>query len=187
MKKICYLALMLMFAACRSTQPTPPTQEEVVELIAAIPDHEFVSNTKEAYTSEYYTQLSRAWAVPSDAIGEIGTDEWLYYFISGNGGCEDFRIENINILTHHRRSTVRFVVFECGSSNSHTMELKYDKKAWRIADYDNTLRQLKEYLHEQRKYFKSAEWQAYLNAAKTDPLTANMANEREEEVHKWLK
>lgn len=181
------LALLGTLVGCDWTHKAPPpTQEEIIHLIAAIPDHQFFEKTKDCYTDEYYRALKKAWAVPSDGLGEIGSDEWLYYFITGNDDCNDFRIDNISTVSHGRHATVQFVSTSCQTPSTHTMELIYHKKAWVIADYDTTLAALKNYVVEQTKYFRQPQWQQKLDEALADPNWAEMARERQHEVEHFL-
>lgn len=52
-----------------------------------IPDHTKVSEEAKPYmTKELYEALSAAWDVPRWCDGEIGDEEFLWYFVTGNGG-----------------------------------------------------------------------------------------------------
>lgn len=188
MKKTLFVfsLFVLLLSACASKH-NPPTRQEVMHLISAIPDHEFFRHTDTAFTTEYYAALKEAWAIPSDAIGEIGSDEWLYYFISGNGDCDDFRIENINIISHPHEALVTFESFSCDTPETHTMNLVRHGRRWVIADYDSTFAMLKDYVSTQRKYFRSDEWRTYLDQALADSAFADLARTRQQEVEDYFK
>lgn len=187
MKKIFIVALAsLFFLSCHMVHPLQPTQEEAMHLISAIPDHQIFPGTKEMFTRQYYSALSNAWAVPSNSVDGIGDDEWLYYFITGNGDCDDFRIENISILSHKRQATLHFSAFCCGEPQDHSIKLHYEHGSWRIADYDNTLSQLVDYKTAMIKYFKSDEWQEYLNEFLSDPEWKTEGLKKKTEVDEYL-
>lgn len=177
--------LLLFFVGC-SQSHTPPTQQEVLHLISAIPDHQLFPHTDNSFSRDYYSLLKEAWAIPSDGIGSIGSDEWLYYFISGNGDCDDFRIENINIVSQSHKAVVTFESFSCDTPSTHTMLLERQNHLWVIADYDSTFAMLKDYVNTQRKYFRSDEWQTYLDQALADPAFADLARTRQQEVEDYF-
>lgn len=171
------IAALFFLQGCNQHQV--PNQEEVLHLISVIPDHKIFPHTQEFFTPEYYSALSEAWALPSDAIGEIGSDEWLYYFISGNGDCDDFRIENIS-LTSGNPILVTFTTYHCGMADTHTLHLQRLHRHWVVADFDSTLTQLKQYIAHQRSYFQSPAWRQYLQQC--DPPAAR-ARQREIELY----
>lgn len=183
------LIILTVLSSCSHFGNTPlqPSKEEALHFISVIPDHQIFPGTRGEFTKEYYNQLTQAWAIPSDGIGEIGSDEWLYYFITGNGDCPDFRIENITIMSHRRNATIQFVAYSCQQSQQHTINLKYEHGSWRIADYDDTLEELKKYRQQQLKYFKSSEWQEYINKSLATPGFSEIAKQRQQEVTDWLK
>lgn len=57
------------------------------KLFYCIPDHVQVSPSAKPYmTDELYYTLKEAWDVPHWCYGYIGDEEFLYYFVTGNGG-----------------------------------------------------------------------------------------------------
>jgi len=169
----------LLLVSCKTTLPT---YDQVQDLIAAIPDHQIKEGTEHCFTEEYYSLLEHAWAIPSDAIGEIGSDEWLYYFISGNGDSDDSRSPRIlDISATNTGAKVDFEYLEM----EHNMYLIFENDKWVIADYDNTLGQLKEYIAKQREYFKSANWQEYLDNTRKE-YSAEAADMAEKEVKAYF-
>lgn len=181
-------ALLLALCSCShfGGNPPHPSKEDALHFISVIPDHRIFPGSREMFTEDYYRSLSRAWDVPSDAIGEIGSDEWLYYFITGNGDCDDFRIEDINITSKGRHATIRFVAYQCQRADTHQIDLQYNKGKWLIADYDATLSELEHYTKTQTQYFQSKEWQAYLDRMLADPEWSKVATAKAEEVKAFL-
>lgn len=167
---------------------TPLTENEVRHIVSLIPDHEIFPDTKTVCTEAYYNLLHHAWDIPSNGIGEIGSDEWLYYFITGNGGCDDTHVENIRIETEGTHAHVRFQVVDCGQPNEHSMELVNEDGTWLIADFDNTKAELTKYIDTQRRYFSSDEWKQYVDAL----IVANdefspLAQQRQLEVEDYFR
>lgn len=167
----------------------PPTQERVAQLIEFLPDHEIISESDSAFAPEYYDLLQQAWAVPSDGIGEIGSDEWLYTLVSGNGGRDPNRTVNIeDINAQGDGAEAIFMLTNYGESREHKLSLIRLDGQWVIADFDGTKIKLKEYIQRQRQYFQSPEWQNYLAPILApDDEFSQQARERIKEVNRWLK
>lgn len=192
MKKTPLLTVLVLslLASCGRIMPrevAPPTEVEVRHIVSLIPDHEIFPDTKTVCTETYYNLLHHAWAIPSDGIGEIGSDEWLYYFITGNGGCDDKRVENIRVEANGAYAYVCFQVVDCGQAKEHSMVLVNEDDTWLIADVDNTKAQLVKYIDAQRRYLSSDEWRRYVD----DIIAANddfssLARERRQEVEAYF-
>ena len=68
-----------------------PSEIRVLELCSFIPDHGLNPQAKEYMTYDFYSALSNAFAYErrySDS--EIGPGEFLYYFVTGNGGSKPY-------------------------------------------------------------------------------------------------
>ena len=76
--------------------------DQAMKLIDFVPDHAFDPSIKPAFTESYFNLLEEAWTVPVYDFGIIGDDEWLYYFMTGNGGCEctshPKTVDNVKVL-----------------------------------------------------------------------------------------
>ena len=143
----------------------PLVQEtEIERLIACIPDHTLDQSPAEAFTKTYYSLLTEAWDVPSDNPGGIGSEEWLHYFLTGNGGdsCAP------RLFDFHQNGPYAQVGFVCDSvsselvPNEHTVDSQFDGTRWVIADFDGTTEKLYSYIQTMRNYFRSDEWTADL-------------------------
>ena len=167
----------------------PPSRERVTQLIEALPDHEIMAGSQSAFAPDYYNLLQQAWAVPSDGIGEIGSDEWLYYFISGNAGRDPNRSVNIeDIKAQGDGAEVIFLVTNYDERREHKLCLMRLDSQWVIADFDDTKSKLEEYIQRQRQFFQSPEWQDYLGPILApDDEFSQQARERIQEVEGWLK
>lgn len=166
----------------------PPTQQRVAQLIEFLPDHEIIPGSESAFAPEYFELLQQAWAVPSDGIGEIGSDEWLYYLVSGNGGRDPNRTISIeNIIAQGDGAEATFTITNFGVSIRHTLCLMKLNGTWVISDFDGTKIRLKEYIDRQSQYFQSDQWQDYLAPILApDDEYSQQARHRIQEVHRWL-
>ena len=151
MKKLTLVVTLGLLAFCACRQPSVTfTDDDIAEaakqLIDYVPDHDFNPACSTAFTLEYFALLSEAWAKPSDAEeGMIGSEEWLYYFISGNGDC-DFP-ENEKTVTAVERPTDTTAVVDINYFNrDHRMQLVLRGGQWLIADFDSTKTALQTYI-----------------------------------------
>lgn len=169
-------------SATVSVEIPVPTNEEILRLIKYIPDHGIRENSEKFFTPEYYSLLVEAWDIPSDYPEGIGSEEWLYYFISGNGESYD----HIDHITTTVKEGSVFVSFQCvwgwekDNGMKHQMTLIHNGHHWVIADYDNTKKKLLQYIREQRSYFRSANWKKYLQDSD------NMSIREKEEVQSMV-
>ena len=125
--------------------------ERAKMLIEFVPDHVFDQSIKPAFTGDYYKLLEEAWAVPVYDNGVIGENEWLYYFMTGNGDCE---------CSSHPKTILDLKVLDDDSAwvkmnyihQDHDMVLHFEDGDWVIADFDGTKDQLADYIREQRDF-----------------------------------
>lgn len=76
-----YTLLAVVFAACQKSQTL---EERAAELCAYIPDHELLEKSRDYMTPDFYAVLDTMFyrLPPHEAMDH----EWLYYFVTGNGG-----------------------------------------------------------------------------------------------------
>lgn len=159
---------------------------EIMKLIGCIPDHTLDQSPAWAFTTTYFSLLTEAWAIPSDAPGAIGSEDWLYYFLTGNGDgtCEPRIVES-----HQDNQYVR-AHFVCDGepaepvSNAHAIVFQYNGTRWVIADFDNTEKDLLSYIHKMRTYFRSDKWSIDLKAMEN--LTEKERASAQKEVAKYF-
>lgn len=170
------------------TNTPMPTPEEFLELLKAIPDHGINPGSEKYFTPQYYALLQQAWAVPSDAIGQIGSDDWLYYFVSGNGDWDGQFDYSISRCTDSGGLVlVEFYLNQSGQRLKHTLTLQRQGRQWLIADYDNTCQKMKDYIQKQRQYFQSEAWRTYLSSIlSAGDSFSQQALQRQKEVEDWL-
>ena len=140
--------------------------EQLQQRLLDLPDHCIAENSERSFTPEYYAILSHAFAVPSDGLGEIGSDECLCYFISGQDFMTDlFIVRSVDIkgdsaivqwnngCTEWLNQTNNKINEQCS-----TMRLVRQGSTWLVDDFDNTKQLVSDYIAQQRKFFRSADW-----------------------------
>ena len=82
MRRILFCAaLAVVLAACQKSQTL---EERAAELCAYIPDHELLEKSRDYMTEDFYAVLDTMfYRLPQH---EALDHEWLYYFVTGNGG-----------------------------------------------------------------------------------------------------
>lgn len=190
-----FLLPLLLLSACTihigPTTHEQPSAERIMQLIANIPEHGIDNANRDEFTPEYYQLLSHAWAIPSDAVGDIGSDEWLYYFVSGNGEpaaktlLGDIRYQNDTVVADFNMlfpldETTCDTVF-------HYLTLTHNGEKWVISDFDDTKFHLQQYIQSQRQLLQSSDWQDYLNyVAETYPNGAEDVAARRQQVEAYF-
>lgn len=164
------MAAGCLLAACTDKAPQL-SEEQLQELVASIPDHQFDPENAPAFTDEYFAALCTAWELPDGGLGEIGNDEFLYYFVCGNDPCESHQSKLHQMTTVGDTLLVSFDILHQyeHEPDSHTLKLVTAQGQWQIADYDNTLAEMKAYIAEQRTYLRSDEYRAAAQAILDDP------------------
>ena len=195
MKKVLpLLLLVLVICQCspvnREKRPATPreqnpekfTTEYIIKsaekLIDYVPDHEFKPSIKPYFTDRYYSLLEESWALPVDDIMGIGENEWLYYFMTGNGGDEEFMDHTKNIL--------EAVVMDDSNSwvqmeylgQVHDIVMHFENGDWVIDNFDGTLDKMERYIKTQRENLRNIDWQKYYEVTIED----NKAYIPEEEI-----
>ena len=84
-----------VFCSCADNEKELQTRAE--ELCKYIPDHELLPEAKEHMTSELYDALEESFAL---ALEEPMDYDWVYYFVSGNGGS----IPQFTVLSVEKKS-----------------------------------------------------------------------------------
>jgi len=79
---IFFLTAALLLPACSSTEEQ--LKQRANELCAYIPDHELLEKSRDYMTTDFYAVLDTMfYRLPEH---EAMDHEWLYYFVTGNGG-----------------------------------------------------------------------------------------------------
>ena len=131
----------LLFAACGNKEQQ--LQERAAELCRYIPDHQLNPESKPFMTADFYAVLDTMFNhLPEE---ERMDHEWLYYFVTGNGGTiPDFEVAGVEQSDDtHAMATIKVrQKWEDGSfaEDSEVVEHKlYMEKVdgqWLISDFD---------------------------------------------------
>lgn len=144
------------------SQPLPElTDERLQELVAAIPEHKDLNNPESTLTQEYHDAYTSAVAVPGGGLGDIGSDEWLFYFVCGNDPCSTHTGELLSSEVKGDTMYVKFNIkheYEDRQKEPHDLKLVVQNGKLVIADFDGTLAKMKKYILEQRDYLRSDEF-----------------------------
>ena len=142
MKQIVTIILAaLLFAACGNKEQQ--LQERAAELCRYIPDHQLNPESKPFMTADFYAVLDTMFNhLPEE---EAMDHEWLYYFVTGNGGTiPDYEVAGVEQSDDtHAMATIKVrQKWENGSfaEDSEVVEHKlYMEKVdgqWLIPDFD---------------------------------------------------
>ena len=153
---------------------------EISRLILAIPDHYAPDTAAWAFTDEYHSLLREAWTMPSDGLGDMGSEESLFYFVNTNGEIRNqFVVESVDVANDSAVVTFgRFFSYEViemdNLYDSVSYHLVHEPDGWKIADYiadfGSTRKHLRNYILQQRRFFRSDEWQKRLAEARKEWL-----------------
>ena len=144
MKHTILLAIVcgaLTLSACSNSQKQ--LQKRATELCAYIPDHQLLERSQDYLTPDFYALLDTMFNhLPEH---EAMDHEWLYYFVTGNGGT----IANYTVTTVERIDSTHAVatvlvrqVWEDGSFDEttdleeHQLYMERVGKKWLMSDFD---------------------------------------------------
>lgn len=161
-------------------------KQQAVRLVKYLPDHGMENTCKEGFDPLFFEMLTHAFSIPSNGIGEIGSEEWLYYFVSGNDGCECTN-HPVKILTCNMiRNETAYVELNYLHRN-HELTLNYNGFDWVISDFDNVGNRLMVYIKDMRLYFLSSEWASYVSKFLEDDDWKFCALERLQEIDEYFR
>jgi len=142
MRKIFYtLLVVLTWTACGTTEEQ--LKERANELCQYIPDHVLLERSKDYMTEDFYAVLDTMfYRLPEH---EALDHEWLYYFVTGNGGTiADYDVVSVEKTDDtHAVATVHVrQVWEDGSFDpesdieEHTLYMERVNGEWLMSDFD---------------------------------------------------
>lgn len=154
-KVLFYTLLAVVFAACQKTQTL---EERAAELCAYIPDHELLEKSRDCMTPDFYAVLDTMfYRLPAH---EALDHEWLYYFVTGNGGTiADYEIVKVEQTDKdHALATISVrQVWEDGSFDpesdieEHILSMERVNGQWLMADFDDHKADCIRYIANNRK------------------------------------
>ena len=174
MKRIIVL-LILFLPIVSCGQPSEDLAERTLELCRFIPDHVLNPDAKEAMTPEFFLALSEAFEAPVADYLEIGDNEWLWYFVTGNGGSEPvYDVKSVSLMSNDT-NTARAVIIVRQSwdgmidpnedANEYEVLLKYVNHQWLLDDFDGKKAECLTYIRKVREKYVSGEYVKYLESA----------------------
>lgn len=157
MKKLLLGILVLCFVACQSTEEQLMNRAE--ELCQYIPDHTLLERSKDYLTPDFYAILDTMfYRLPEH---EAMDHEWLYYFVTGNGGTiANYEVTAVDLLDDdHAVATI--LVHESWpegvegeDDNVDEMHLLYMERVngeWLMSDFDGHKADCIQYIANNRK------------------------------------
>ena len=142
MKKILILTFAaLLFAACSDSEKQ--LKERAAELCKYIPDHELLEKSKDYMTADFYAVLDTMFNQLPEF--EAMDHEWLYYFVTGNGGTiADYEVVGVEKTDKtHAVATIKVrQKWEDGSFDEntdveeHKLYMEKVDGQWRMSDFD---------------------------------------------------
>ena len=126
---------------------------------------------KEAMTPDFFWALSEAFNAPVADYGEIGDNEWLWYFVTGNAGSEP--VYSVKSVTQTARNSARAIVTvlqrwedgtETDAKECEVLLKRIDGK-WLLDDFDGKKAECHSYVRQVREKYASGEYVKYLESA----------------------
>lgn len=165
--------LFLLFPFLSCCQPKTFLTDRTLELCQYIPDHVLKPEAKEAMTPDFFRALSEAFNAPVADYVEIGDNEWLWYFVTGNGGSEP--VYSVKSVSQTDKDSARAIItvrqkWEDGSfAEEYTKEyevlLKRVDGQWLLDDFDGKKAACQAYVRQVREKYASGEYVKYLESA----------------------
>ncbi len=142
MKKLIVITLAaLLLAACTDSQKQ--LQKRAAELCKYIPDHELLEKSKDYMTDDFYAVLDTMFNQLPEF--EAMDHEWLYYFVTGNGGTiADYEVTSVEKTDKtHAVATIKVrQKWEDGSFDEssdieeHKLYMEKVNGQWLMSDFD---------------------------------------------------
>lgn len=165
--------LFLLFPFLSCCQPKTFLTDRTLELCQYIPDHVLKPEAKEAMTPDFFRALSEAFNAPVADYGEIGDNEWLWYFVTGNGGSEP--VYSVKSVSQTDKDSARAIItvrqkWEDGSfaeedAKEYEVLLKRVDGQWLLDDFDGKKAACQAYVRQVREKYASGEYVKYLESA----------------------
>ena len=157
MKRILFIiCAAMLLAACSSSQER--LKKRAAELCAYIPDHELLERSRDYMTEDFYAVLDTMfYRLPEH---EAMDHEWLYYFVTGNGGTiADYEVLSVEQTdaTHAVATILVRQIWEDGSFDEtsdleeHLLYMERVGDKWLMADFDGHKEDCIRYIANNRK------------------------------------
>ena len=126
----------------------------IEKVFPIIPDHEIIDeeNLKKYATPELSSALIEAFNTPEMYPGEIGDEEFLYYFRSGNGDGVSGKAKVKSIAINGNKA----IVMLTEDGNPHTLNMvKNSEGKWLLEDFDGKKTEIDAYNKSAREFYSS--------------------------------
>ena len=151
------ILLVLTFSACSNTEEQ--LKQRASELCAYIPDHQLLEKSRDYMTTDFYAVLDTMFfRLPEH---EAMDHEWLYYFVTGNGGAiADYEVLSVEKTdaTHAVATIMVRQVWpeeitgdEEDEPEKHYLFMERVKGKWLISDFDEHKADCIRYIANNRK------------------------------------
>lgn len=166
---ILFCLLLPLFSCAQSKEDL---SERALELCQYVPDHVLKPEAKDYMTPEFFRSLSEAFDAPVVDYGEIGDNEWLWYFVTGNDAATpEFTVKSLSLVdeTHavatiavQNRSDVTQELFD--DVAEYPVEMVRVDGQWLLDDFDGKKAACVEYVKEMRAKYESGELLKYMES-----------------------
>ena len=166
---ILFCLLLPLFSCAQSKEDL---SERALELCQYVPDHVLKPEAKDYMTPEFFRSLSEAFDAPVVDYGEIGDNEWLWYFVTGNDAATpEFTVKSISLVdeTHavatiavQKRSDVTQELFD--DVTEYPVEMVRVDGQWLLDDFDGKKAECVDYVKEMRAKYESGELLKYMES-----------------------
>ena len=166
---ILFCLLLPLFSCAQSKEGL---SERALELCQYVPDHVLKPEAKDHMTPEFFRSLSEAFDAPVVDYGEIGDNEWLWYFVTGNDAATpEFTVKSLSLVdeTHavatiavQNRSDVTQELFD--DVAEYPVEMVRVDGQWLLDDFDGKKAECVEYVKEMRAKYESGELLKYMES-----------------------
>ena len=140
-KTFLLMATVILLTACTDTDKQ--LQERAEELCKYIPDHELLEHSKDYMTEDFYHVLDTMFnhLLENEALDH----EWLYYFVTGNGGTiADYTVTGVKKTDKTHAIAIISVrqkwedgTFEPSSDvEEHKLYMEKVNGKWLMSDFD---------------------------------------------------
>ena len=167
-----FIIIGLLLPLFSWAQPKQDLSERVLELCQYIPDHSLKPEAKDYLTPEFFRALSEAFDAPVVDYGEIGDNEWLWYFVTGNDAATpEFTVKSISLVdeTHavatiavQSRSDITQELFD--EVAEYPVEMVRVDGQWLLDDFDGKKAECVDYVKEMRAKYESGELLKYMES-----------------------
>ena len=171
MKRV-IICLCTIFPIISCAQSKENLSERALELCQFIPDHGLNPEARDYMTPEFFGALSEAFDAPVVDYGEIGDNEWLWYFVTGNDAATpEFTVKSISLVdeTHavatiavQKRSDITQELFD--EVAEYPVEMVRVDGQWLLDDFDGKKAECNQYVQQMRNKYKSGELLRYLES-----------------------